>query len=176
MVNMQEAIQITIGKLLRTWYSRDYEVNEFRNFWEKSFTTTHLTELTELQNKFYWQAYGESAFTKLKNMMNNHGNNYYNNLTPVQKEVLKGVVLSIMEARYRNKNVQGKANLKIKAAEGDLCPFLVYLENLNAIKRTGEGSYTYIDDNFGKTHIMARNIVEANSIQEEYDFYNIGPI
>ena len=95
-----------------------------------------------MQNAFYWKAYGESAFNKLTEMMGS----YYTNLTYNQKVALKGVLFSIMEARYRKKNVQGKSNLQIKAAEGELCPFLVNLKNLDKIVRSGSsGDYTYID-------------------------------
>ncbi|MBR1454720.1 MAG: hypothetical protein IJ593_08790, partial [Lachnospiraceae bacterium] len=143
-VNMREACDITIGKLTRSWYSREYEEGEFSEFWTKCFVVEHIEELKRLQNRFYWQAYGSDAFSKLTGMMGE----YYTKLKDWQKQVLKGVVFSVMEARYRDKNIQGKMNLRLRAEEGELWPFLVNLNNLDKIERKtlSGGGYKYVDN------------------------------
>ena len=145
-VKLKAGIDITIGKMIRTWYSEDYEEAEFKDFWEKSFTSYHYTDLKEIQNKFYWNAYGKNAYRLLTSMIGS-------SLTAEEEKVLRGVVLSLMEARYRNKDVNGKMQLQIKVAEGDISPFLVSLENLGRIHREGSGGYyTYKDVNKQTTY------------------------
>ena len=61
------------------------------------------------------------------------------------------MVFSIMEARYRNKNVQGKMNLEVKASEGELWPFLVNLENLKSIAYD-KNNDRYIDTSKNETY------------------------
>ena len=129
-VKLEDALKIAMNGMVSNWYSESYEKDEFKNFWEGTFIDSHRDNLRKIQNDFYWNAYGKSAFIKLNKMM---GEDYIERLGENEKIVLKGVVFSIMEARYRNKNVQGKMNLKINAAEGELWPFLVYLENLSDI-------------------------------------------
>ena len=152
-VNLRVAIDIAIAGMVGSNYNANYENVEFRRFWEGTFIAAYEGQLKKLQNEFYWKAYGMNAFTKLTQMMDTYGNGYYNHLSNQEKEVLKGVVLSIMEARYRHKNVQNKMNLQIKVAEGDLLPFLVSLENLKNITRSGSSApYTYIDTETHNTH------------------------
>ena len=142
-VNLTDALNIAINDMLSNWYSSSYENGEFATFWKATFLDTHKDDLRKIQNKFYWNAYGESAYKKLLNMLSKADKDV---ITGNSKEkadkyrVLKGVLFSIMEARYRNKNVQGKMNLQIKAAEGELWPFLVYLGNLNDISYDKEGN------------------------------------
>ena len=138
-VKMREAVNKTITKLVSNWYSTEYEQGEFADFWTKCITnkiSEYGNELKKLQNKFYFEAYASNAISKLTSMM---GNNYWDGISPNEKNkritALRGVVFSIMEARYRNKNLQGKANLKLKVSEGDLWPFLVNITNLNKITR-----------------------------------------
>lgn len=150
-LKIKDALDVTIGKLLRTGYSGEYEKNEFSSFWDKGIKLGDETNLKELQNEFYWNAYGEEAFKVLKKMMGSS----YTKLTLKQQRTLKGVLFSVMEARYRNKNVQGKINLKIKAAEGDILPFLVNLGNLDYIVREGsDGHYRYRDTINGYSYYM----------------------
>ena len=148
-VYMRDAIDITIRKILGKWYSNDYENNEFASFWNGSFTEEHSEELKKYQNMFYWNAYADSAFNTLVGMMGN----YWNELSSAQKTIIRGVLLSVMEVKYRNKDLKAKANLRLIAAEGDICPFLVNLKNLNDIVRSGsDGNYTYIDSKRGYTY------------------------
>lgn len=84
-------------------------------------------------------------------MMTRHGGNYFSRLTTDQKKALKGVLFSVMEARYRNKNVQGKMNLEVKASEGELWPFLVNLENLKSIAYD-KNNDRYIDTSKNETY------------------------
>ena len=133
-VKMRAAIDETINKIMANWYSTEYEQGEFADFWTKCITnkvTEHGAELKKLQNKFYFEAYASNAINKLSSMMGSK----YNELSAKEKTALRGVVFSIMESRYRNKNLQGKRNLKLKVAEGDLWPFLVNITNLNHITR-----------------------------------------
>ena len=142
-VNLTDALNIAINDMLSNWYSASYENGEFATFWKATFLDAHKDDLRKIQNKFYWNAYGESAYKKLLNMLSKADKEV---ITGNSKEkadkyrVLKGVLFSIMEARYRNKNVQGKMNLQIKAAEGELWPFLVYLGNLDDISYDKEGN------------------------------------
>lgn len=144
-VNLSDALSIAMNDMVSNWYSSSYENGEFVRFWDATFLPSHTEDLRKIQNRFYWKAYGESAYNKLTSMMGSYS------LSSSQQKALKGVLFSIMEARYRNKNVQGKVNLQIKAAEGELWPFLVNLENLTHLSYDGNQN-KYIDDRYNDTH------------------------
>ena len=145
-LTMRNAVQITISKLLRSSYDNSYEYNEFLSFWNNAIKLGDVEDLRKLQNGFYWRAYGDAAFEVLTRMMGST----YTSLSTQQKQILKGVLFSVMEAKYRNKDLQGKSDLRLKAAEGELYPFLVNLKNLEHIVRIdNNGYYTYKDTRLG---------------------------
>ena len=146
-ISIKQALEIVIKNMISRRNDGKYEGGEFKTFWELVFKEEYEKELRELQNKFYWKAYGESAYNVLGIMMNKKNEE----LSKVKQAMLRGVVLSVMEARYRNKDVQGKMDLKIDAAEGELWPFLVYLENLDKIYYD-ETSKQYIDSDKKRTY------------------------
>ena len=153
-VKLKDALRIAMNGMISNWYSESYEKDEFEKFWKGTFIDSHRDNLRKIQNKFYWDAYGESAYTKLLEMINKSNKIVITGNSDEKEKkykILKGVLFSIMEARYRNKNVQGKMNLKIKAAEGELWPFLVNLKNLKNIEYDNV-THTYIDITKGYTY------------------------
>ena len=150
-VNLKDALSIAINGLIVNRSLSSYENGEFSKFWTGTFIKEREEKLRNVQNQFYWEAYGANAFKTLTEMMDKYGNKYYDNLDPDKKKVLQGMVLSIMEARYRNKNLQNRMDLKVKASEGDLWPFLVNLSNLNHLSYDKERN-KYIDDRYDDTY------------------------
>ena len=139
-VTVRTAIEKVINNIISNWYSEKYENGEFQDFWTKCIKNRNSVikeELRKLQNNYYFDTYAKSAIDKLESLMGDK----FDDLTEKEETALRGVVFSIMEARYRNKNFRGKINFKLKAEEGDLLPFLVSIKNLNSITRntiTGE--------------------------------------
>ena len=135
---MDVACKEVADRIVETFYSSDYEQGKFKEFWEGSFTGDKANILGKLQSEFYCNAYAVNAIRKLESM-----HFPFDEVTSKERAALYGMIFSIMEARYRNKNLNGKTNLQLKVSEGDLWPFLVYCKNITAKKDGSNFIYTY---------------------------------
>ena len=112
---MDVACKEIADRIIETFYSSDYEQGKFKEFWEGSFTNDKANILGKLQSEFYCNAYAVNAIRKLEQM-----DFPFDEVTSKERAALYGMIFSIMEARYRNKNLNGKTNLQLKVSEGDL--------------------------------------------------------
>ena len=135
---MDVACKEIADRIIETFYSSDYEQGKFKEFWEGSFIGDKANILGKLQSEFYCNAYAVNAIRKLESM-----HFPFDEVTSKERAALYGMIFSIMEARYRNKNLNGKTNLQLKVSEGDLWPFLVYCSNITAKKDGSNWVYTY---------------------------------
>ena len=144
------AIKKAMNKVITTWYAKDYEegtsylhsfkADGFRKFWTISFTNEHESELRRVQNEFFKNVYASAALTKLNSFINKFDREY--------RPAIRGVIFSIMESRFRNKNLQGKKNLKLNVEEKELWPFYVYCDKDSSgriIWPEDDGDYKGID-------------------------------
>ena len=146
-IKLSDAIDIAKNDMIDNQFSESYKEGEFKKFWKGVFIKSEEENLRKIQNKFYYKTYAESAFNTLQRMMGD----YFDNLSSEQKEVLKSVVFSIMEAKnrkssshnndinifeIRRKNLKNKEynnQFTINTSERELLPFLVYIENLDML-------------------------------------------
>ena len=127
-VTIKDIYSTVAEEVLSTFYNKKYEEEVFKDFWINCIPSDLTNVFSKLQNEFYYKAYAQNAINKLKKM-----NFPFNSIKSHEKAAIHGMIFSIMEARYRDKNVNGKTNLEIKVDEGDLWPFLMNIGNLDKI-------------------------------------------
>ena len=163
-LDMSVACNIVASAITLNMYNKKYKDEVFKDFWKKCFSIDETEEgkkrnktLLDLENAFYYKAYGESA-------VNYINENFYdiNSLTSIAPAI-KGAVFSLTEARYRNKNLGGKYNLQLRTEAGEVLPFLIYIKcdykDINDNKR--------VYDNI-KFEIIKR--VEKDGVLEKIDY------
>ena len=166
-VNIKEEAREQAEGILSSFYSKKYEDEEFKVYWEKRFTEDKDDGIKELENEFYAKVYAKNAVKKLERM----GFPFDENKDEKYNEGLKGMIFSIMEARYRNRNIQGKKKMELKVSEGDLWPFLVNIKNLDNIEvkeGSKKGEYIYRDRDNGENYYEWGEVEDV--IKGAYDY------
>ena len=166
-VNIKEEAKEQAEGILSSFYSKKYEDEEFKVYWEKRFTEDKDDGIKELENEFYAKVYAKNAVKKLERM----GFPFDENKDEKYNEGLKGMIFSLMESRYRNRNIQGKKKMELKVSEGDLWPFLVNIKNLDNIEvkeGSKKGEYIYRDRDNGENYYEWGEVEDV--IKGAYDY------
>ena len=110
---------------MTTAYSKntvDNYLNKLLQHIENHNELKYIENIKKCQSDYWYKVYGKNAYTVLKNTLE----------CPEAKgddlKKMQGAILSIMEDRYRDKNLKNKPKMQLFVESGDLWPFLVYTE------------------------------------------------
>ena len=124
-LNFKEACKYVADKLMTTAYSKDTVdnyLNKLLQYIESHNDLNYIENIKKCQSDYWYKVYGQKAYTLLKDTLK------CPKATGDDLKKVQGALLSIMEDRYRNKNLKNKPKMQLSVDVGDLWPFLVYTE------------------------------------------------
>lgn len=119
----REACKYVADQLMSSAYSVENQ-NLLHTLLKDIVNQNSADDIKDWQSNYWYKAFGSNAFTLLNNMG-------ASNIIGGHERDTRGVVLSIMSDRYRNKSLKNKTNLRLNVDKGDLWPFLVYTKSID---------------------------------------------